>query len=138
MFSLKRILCNNSFTSLVSSETLIRGAVEFTDGVLKIEGSVFSNSPNDSICGDVDANTTIHLARGSTVNVAKISATNVIVDSESVVAERIWAEKHLHIGKFAKLRDVQLICRSIFIEPGAIIHNSTITNLDLSSSGEQM
>ncbi len=138
MFSLKRILRNNSFTSLISSETIIRGAVEFEDGILKIEGTVVSNSPNDRIRGNLSADTTVHLVRGCTVNVADIYAANVIVDSANVVADSIWAEKHLHIGKNACLKNMKIVCRSIFIEPGAIIHNSTINNLDLSSSGEQV
>lgn len=137
MFSLKRILRNNSFTSLISQETVVRGAIDFDDGILKIEGNVFANSPNDSIRGNLNTDTTIHLVKGSRVNVAEISAGSVIIDSANVVTDSIRAEKHLHIGKNAVLENLSILCRSIFIEPGATMHGTTINNLDQSSAGEQ-
>lgn len=138
MFSLKRILRNNSFTSLISQETIVRGSIAFEDGILKIEGNVFPNSPQDSICGKLDADTTVHLVNGGRVNVAQISAANVIIDTAQIVTDQIRAEKHLHIGKHSHLENVKVLCRSIFIEPGAIMHNCTIDNLDQSSAGEQV
>lgn len=138
MFSLKRILRNNSFTSLISQETIVRGAIGFEDGILKIEGAVYASNAQDSILGALSTDTTIHLVNGSKVNVTEISAANVIIDSALVVTDLIRAEKHLHIGKNACLKNVKILCRSIFIEPGAIMHNCTINNLDHASEGEQV
>lgn len=135
MFSLKRILRNNSFTALISQETTVRGSIDFEDGTLKIEGNVYSGTPQDSIRGNLNTDTTIHIVKGSNINVQSIQAANVIVDSKAVT-DFIRAEKHLHIGKGSELRNMRLLCRTIFIEPGAVMHNCTIDNLDLSSDGE--
>lgn len=130
MFGIKRSICNNGFSALISQDVIVTGSVNFDSGTLKVEGTVLGVNLQDKIEGNVNNNTTIHFEKESSATINKVAASNIIINS-TISADVIHAEKHLHIGKNTVLKNTRLLCRSIYIEPGAILHQCTIDNLDI-------
>jgi len=132
MFSKK--LSNDAFSNLIAHGTQISGAVRFS-GILKIQGIV----DGDIICQAQEDNTkqefTVTVDKDGVVNSNEVKCQNAIIGGK-VSTQKLWVESTLRVLKTAKIEGALIYYRTLEIEPGAVLHNCQMRNLDFASEGE--
>lgn len=125
----KRKLSSDVFTNLIAAGTVISGTVEFT-GVIKIEGTVNGDLIQGVVQDNKNLTDCIILESTGKITSSTIKAHDMILSGE-IVTKTVHAEDTLRILSSAKISDATIYYRNLEIEPGAIIHNCIMKNLNL-------